>query len=131
LLDTHAPVIGVLIKVAIEMGLLALFVKVGLKVTKKPERFIQTMSALVGSGMIISLISVPIYYIFIPQFLEQQDVSQTVVNITLLLLVWNLAIISHIFKRSLEVSTLMSAVIAFNYLIVFQIIIISMASGTA
>lgn len=131
LLDTHSSVFDVLLKVAVEMGLITIFLKIGLKVTQKPERFVQTFSALIGIGMIISLFSIPIYYLFIPQFLQQQDINQTVINITVLLLVWNLAVISYIFKRALEVSTLMSAVIAFNYLIVFEIIIISMASGSA
>lgn len=94
---------------------LRVFLKIGLKASHKPERFAQTMSALMGIGMIISLISVPIYYLIIPQlipqFLQQQELTQSVINITLLLLVWNLAVISYIFKRSLEISTLMAALI--------------------
>ena len=129
LLDTHSSTFDVLFKIIIEIALLVVFLKLGLKATNKPERFAQTMSALMGIGMVISLISVPIYYLLIPQFLQQQEVTQSVINITLLLLVWNLAVISHIFKRSLEISTLMSAVIAFNYLIVFEVIIISLATG--
>lgn len=131
LLDAHSSVFDVLLKIAIEMGLLVVFLKIGLKVTHKSERFIQTMSALIGVGMVISLISIPIYYLLIPQFLQQQELTQSVINITLLLLIWNLAVISHIFKRSLEISTLMSAVIAFNYLIVFELIVISLSTGSA
>jgi hypothetical protein len=126
LLDIHSSALDVLVKIAVEMGLLTVFLKIGLMLTKKPERFEQTLSALIGIGMVISLISVPIYYLFIPQFLQQQDISQTVINITLVLLVWNLAVISHIFKRSFEISTLMAAVVAFNYLIFFEMIVISL-----
>lgn len=131
LLDNHSATLDVLVKIIIEIGLLALFLKIGLKVTHKPERFIQTLSSLIGIGMVVSLISTPVYYLVIPQFLQQQEINQTVVNITLLFLVWNLAIVSYIFKRSLEVSTLMSAVIAFNYLITFQLIVISIFPGAA
>jgi len=131
LLSTHSSPFDVITQIAIELSLLASILKVGLKITKKPERFLQAFSAIVGIGMVISIISVPIFYLFIPSFLQGQDINQTVINITVLLLMWNLAVISHVLKRSFDISTLLSAVIAFNYLIVFEIIIISLSTGNS
>jgi len=131
LLSTHSSPFDVLSQIVIELSLLAIILKIGLKITKKPERFLQAFSAIVGIGMVISIISVPVFYLLIPGFLQGQEVNQTVINVTLLLLMWNLAVISHIFKRSFDTSTLLSAVIAFNYLIVFEIIIISLSTGNS
>ncbi len=131
LLNARSASSDVLIQVFIELGVLALFTIIGLKIIRKPERFIQTFSALVGIAMVISLISAPIYLILVPDFLSSSEINQTVINITVLLLIWNLAAISHILKRSFEISTLMSAVIAFNYLIVFEVIMVSLSTGNA
>lgn len=131
LLDVHSSAQSVISKIGIEMLLMITVLFIGLKVTKKQERFLQSLSSLVGIGMIISLISIPVYYLFIPQFLQDQEINQTVINITLVLLIWNLAVMSHIFKRSFEVSTFMAATISFNYLIIFEVIIISMTASKA
>ncbi len=131
LLDVHSSTFDTLLKIMVEIGLLAIFVKIGNNIKKTPERFIQTLSGLIGIGMIISIVSVPIYYLFIPQFSQQQELNQGIINLTILLLIWNLAVMSHIFKRSFEITTLMASVISFNYLIVFEIIIISLSSGSA
>ena len=131
LLDIHSSFASVMGKIAVEMLLLGAFTYLGLKLTKKTPRFLQTMSSLIGIGMIISVTSIPIYYLFIPQFLQQQEINQTVINITVLLLIWNLAVISHIFKRSFEVSTFMAATLSFNYLILFEVIIISFSTGAS
>ncbi len=131
LLDTHASFNNVLMQIFIELSLLTLFVYLGLKIKRTPERFFQTLSALVGIGMVISLISAPIFYLFIPQFLAGEEVSQSAINITLLLIVWNLLIISHIFKRSFDISTFMAAALSFNYLILFEVIVISLSSGNS
>jgi len=130
-LDTRSSTADIITQIIIELSLLALILTIGLKITKKPERFLQSFSALVGIGMVISLISVPIFYIFTPNFSHNQDINQTVINITVLLLMWNLAVISHILKRCFDISTLLSAAIAFNYLIVFELIIISISTGSA
>lgn len=129
LLNTQSSLIQVLMQIFVELSLLSFFVYFGLKIKQTPERFLQTLSALIGAGMVISLISTPIYYIFTPQFLNQEEVSQSFINITVVLLVWNLAIISHIFKRSFEINMIMAAVLSFNYLILFEVIVISLSAG--
>ena len=131
ILNTRSSALDIITQIIIELSLLALILKVGFKITKKPERFLQAFSALVGIGMVISIISVPVFYLFIPGFLQGQDINQTVINITLILMIWNLAVIAHILKRSFEISTLLSSVIAFNYLIVLEIIIISLSAGNS
>ena len=41
-----------------------------------------------------------------------------------LLLLWNLAVMSLIFKRALEISTFVSAMIAFNFYVVYQFVLV-------
>ena len=43
---------------------------------------------------------------------------------TLAILIWNLAVLSLIFKRAFEISTHLSAMISFNYFVVYQFIVI-------
>ncbi len=130
LLDSHTSAFEVIVKIVFEISLLAGIVFYGLKIAKKPERFLQTMSALIGVGMIISLISTPLYLLITPEFKHTQEISQAVINITLILLVWNLSIISFIFKRSFDISTFNAALISFTYLFLFQVLI-SASFGSA
>ena len=46
-----------------------------------------------------------------------------VIYITLVILLWNLAVLSLIFKRAFDISTHISAMIAFNYFIAYQFIV--------
>ena len=43
------------------------------------------------------------------------------IYITIAILVWNLAVLSLIFKRSFDISTHLSAIISFSYFILYQI----------
>ncbi|MDQ6983351.1 MAG: hypothetical protein Q9M44_01395 [Ghiorsea sp.] len=131
LLDSHSSFVNVLLRIFIELGLLTIFVYLGLKIKQTPERFFQTLSALIGIGMVISLISAPLFYVFFPQFLSNEEVTQDLINVTVILLIWNLAAISHVFKRSFEINSLMAAILSFNFLILFEVLVISLSSGKA
>jgi len=125
LLDIDSSAVAVIAKIIFEISLLAFIVYLGLKLTKQPERFLQTLSSLIGVGMVISIVSTPFYLFIVPEFKNTQEISQSVINITLVLLIWNLSVISFIFKRSFGISTLNAALISFSYLLLFQTFISS------
>lgn len=102
----------------LELGLLALFVFASLSWKKSVPRFQQTFSALVGINMVMTLIAIPLYRI------ETGYESQLQNPLFYLLLIWNLAAMSLVFKRALEIPTHLSAMIAFNYYVFYQFILI-------
>ncbi|MBL7004757.1 MAG: hypothetical protein ISR69_12135 [Gammaproteobacteria bacterium] len=125
LLDNQALVLEVMTKVMIELGLLTAFLYAGLRVTKKLKRFHQSFSSLIGVGLIVSLSSVLVYLVVSPEFFSIGEINQAVVYATLVLLIWNLSLISFILQRSLEVSTLMAIALTCNYFIIFELLMIT------
>ncbi len=101
-----------------ELALLALFVHTGLRWKNMLPRFHQTFSALVGINLLITLVSIPLYRI------ETNHETLLQNPLFYLLLIWNLAAMSLIFKRSFEISTHLSAMISFNYYVFYQFILI-------
>jgi len=102
----------------LELGLLALFVYTGLRWKGSMSRFQQTFSALVGINMLITLASILVYRIET----GHENILQN--PLFYLLLIWNLAAMSLVFKRSFEISTHLSAMIAFNYYVIYQFVLI-------
>ncbi|MFZ9036551.1 MAG: hypothetical protein ACO3DT_00655 [Gammaproteobacteria bacterium] len=102
----------------LELSLLALFVYGGLRWKNSIARFQQTFSALVGINMVITLASILVYRIDT----GQDNLFEN--PLFYLLLIWNLAAMSLIFKRSLEIPVHLSAMIAFNYYVFYQFILV-------
>ena len=102
----------------LEMGLLALFVYAGLRWKGSMARFQQTFSALVGINMLITLASILVYRI------DTGHENMLENPLFYLLLIWNLAAMSLVFKRAFEISTHLSAMIAFNYYVLYQFVLI-------
>jgi len=102
----------------LELGLVALFVYTGLRWKGSLSRFQQTFSALVGINLLITLVSILVYRV-------DTGYDNILQNPAFyLLLFWNLAVMSLIFKRAFEITTHLSAMIAFNYYVIYQFILI-------
>ncbi len=105
-------------QLTLELGLLALVVHVGLRWKNSMTRFLQTFSALAGVNLLITLVSILVYRLV-------GDAENMLQNpLFYLLLLWNLAVMSLIFKRAFEISTFLSAMIAFNYYVVYQFLLV-------
>lgn len=117
LVDEQRSYAMVSMQILIEVGLLALVAWLGLRWKKLLPRFQQTLSALVGINLVISAATIPIY-----RLVEagDGDTDKTLVYVTLAILFWNLAVLSLIFKRAFEISIQLSAMISFNYFVVYQ-----------
>lgn len=111
-------------QITIEVGILYAFSYLILKLRNKPERFLQTFSALIGSSLIISLVSMPVLTM-LPEVNEGSQISGFTLQVNLMLLFWNLAVISLIFKRAFEVSTISAGFIAFNFFLLFELILLN------
>ncbi len=106
-------------QIALELGMLGLIAYVGLSWKKSLARFQQTFSALLGINMVITVATIPVYRSAIS---HADDTANLLIYVTLMLIIWNLAVLSLIFKRSFEIPTLLSAMISFSYFVVYRLI---------
>lgn len=121
LVDEQRSYAVVCAQILLELGMLAAIAYVGLRWKKKLSRLLQTFSALTGVNAVITVATIPVYHA-VSDF--QDDGDSLVIYATLAILVWNLAVLSLIFKRALEISTHLSAMISFNYFVLYQFIVI-------
>jgi hypothetical protein len=105
-------------QITLELAMLGLISYVGLQARQSLPRFPQTFSALLGTNVIITAVTIPVYRFVIGK--DNAD-DNLLIYVTLAILIWNLAILSLIFKRSFEISTHLSAMISFGYFIIFQL----------
>jgi len=124
LVDQHRSYTMVVAQILLELGLLALVAHIGLKWKKKLPRFHQTFSALLGINLIITAVSIPVYQVLVQNISAGGEISQSVLNTTMVVIIWNLAVMSLIFKRAFEINTVLSSMICFNYFLLYQFIII-------
>ncbi len=124
LVDGQRSYAIVFVQIVLELGLLALITRIILNWKKKQSRFHQAFSALIGVNLVISAISIPVYHILTQQISAGDGANPAVLNATMLIVFWNLAVLSLIFKRSFEINTILSATISFNYFLIYQIIVI-------
>ena len=81
---------------------------------------IAVLIALLGTNVIITAATIPAYRIVTSSAGVDENL---LIYVTLVILIWNLAVLSLILKRSLEISTHLSAMISFSYFIMYQVIV--------
>ncbi len=120
LVDEERNFVMVSAQILLEFALLGAIAYVGLRWRDKLPRLLQTFAALVGINLIVTVVTIPIYRMISEQ---TENANSLLITSTIIILVWNLAIISMIFKRALEISTQLSAMISFNYFVVYQFVV--------
>ncbi len=120
LVDEHRGYFAVFAQILLELLMLGLIAYFGLRWKNILSRFQQTFSALAGINLVISAVSIPVYRVARN---VQADSDTLVIYVTLMTLLWNLAVLSLVFKRALEISTHFSAMIAFNFFVIYQFIL--------
>ena len=122
LLGADRGIFSIIIQIGIEVLILFGMTFIVLKITKKPERLLQTLSALIGVSLIISLASLLIMSA-LPDSGNADEINPIILQVNLVLLLWNLAAISLIFKRAFEIRTFTAGFIAFNYFLFYEYLI--------
>jgi hypothetical protein len=108
----------------LEVITLALVAYAGLYWSKSLPRFQQTFSALVGINMVITAVAIPVVQLAANGGANADETGNLQQITELLIVIWNLAVISLIFKRAFTISTQLSAIMSFNYYVVFQFLVI-------
>jgi len=99
----------------IEAMLVMLFTYGLLQIRNKTERWSQTVTALSGAGIIISLIAFPLYYLSTTD--NQEGISQSIgLLLLIVLIIWNIAIMAHIFRHALQTTIGFGIAIAVSYI---------------
>ncbi len=124
LVDEHRSFSTVTAQILLELVLLGLLVFVGLKRKQLLSRFLQTCSALVGVNLIISAVSLLLIHLFISSVSTESIIESNLLYLTMLMIFWNLAVLSQILKRAFDINTVMSALIAINYFVLYQFTVI-------
>ncbi len=80
-----------------------------------PKRWLQTTTALAGTGFIFNLLALPLFYLRV--YVSQEPTSQSSIETLILLLVfWNLAVTSHIFRHAFSSSYLLGLLASLTYI---------------
>jgi len=115
---------SILVQIALEFLILYAISYITLKFNGRLERLLQTMTALSGVSLIISLVSIPLVFV-LPESPGENEIHPVTLQINLLLLFWNLAVISLIFKRAFGINTLAAGFIAFNYFLLYELLLLN------
>lgn len=103
----------------LEVILIMIFSLALLQIRGKSSRWVQTVTALAGTGIIISLIALPLY-VFIGVDASNDVSSSTAQAFGLLLLAilacWNITIMAHILRHALDVNFVLAIIIAISYI---------------
>ncbi|MDP1707762.1 MAG: hypothetical protein Q8L89_01595 [Gammaproteobacteria bacterium] len=86
----------------LDTGVLAILTHSALLLRRFPERFYQTLAALMGSGALLGLLAWPI--------VAMQNVTAQIV-----MLVWNLAVVAHILRHALSVPLALGILASLGY----------------
>lgn len=120
LVDAQRSYLLVCAQIALELVMLGMISYFFLRRKNTLSRLLQTCSALLGINVVITAVTIPAYRMVATHGTPE---NQLLFYVTLLILVWNLAVLSLIFKRSFELSTQLSSMLSFGYFIVYQIIV--------
>jgi len=121
LVDEQRGYSVIIMQIALELTLLTLVSYIGLRWKNLLSRLPQTFSALLGVNIIISIAIIPIYRLLVSDFDEPNSAA---LNFNLIVIFWNLAVMSQIFKQAFHINTLPAALISFIYFLVYQILMV-------
>jgi hypothetical protein len=126
LVDDQHSYVSIIQQIAIELSLLAGFIYIGLKWKNLLFRLKQSFSALLGINMIVSIVGILVYHALIDEYgsVSEGELDRNVLNAELLIVFWNLSVMTMVLKQALDIKTLLAAMISFNYFIVYQFLIV-------
>ncbi len=104
-------------QIVLEMVMLGTIAYLGLRAKDSLARWLQTFTALIGVNVVTTLVSIPFYYLGI------DNEESSYVLALYFIQIWNMAILSLIFKRAFEISTQLSAMISFTYFVVYLFLV--------
>lgn len=109
----HDTVYRSVLIAALDMGIMFLFVLVCLKLIGQTRRWTQTVTALSGTGMILTLLAIPVSIGL--NETQETPLYPLFAFLLLFLFIWSLSIQGHIFKHAFSITFSVGLAIAFFY----------------
>ncbi len=119
------PLIDAVLAGFIETFLLMLMTFAILRIHNTSERWTQTVTALSGTGFLLGLIALPVFYGITVDNADQAFKSILLIFYTLLIL-WNIAIIAHILRYAIDTTFGFGILLAIGYIMITAIVIVIM-----
>ena len=120
------PVYGIgigFIQAILELVLLIVYTRIVLQLAQHQERFIQTLSALAGTGVVFGLISIPLVYSLYQTIAPQGSPDMTVLRAYILILAWLVVVYGHVFRHALSSRMSVGLLLGFGYVLFTSMII--------
>lgn len=115
-----------------ELVLLLIVVAVLLRLRGFSARFNQTITAISGTGVLISLIALPLVYLASGISPENMNLVDSVTMLLIMfVLLWSLMVTAHIFRNALEIKAGMAVALTIAYTIAMMIVVGASMSGAA
>lgn len=103
----------------VEIVILLLFTIGLLMLSGKTNRWIQTITAMSGTGVVLSLIALPVY-ILMSMYTTADANSNPLYTVAVMVLaalaLWNIAVMAHILREALEVGMFTGVMLAISYI---------------
>lgn len=94
------------------------------------SRFIQTATAMAGTGAIMGLVGLPVFMLF-REVESSGQLTSLVLLLVLVLMFWSLFITAHIFRMALEIRPGSAAILTVAYIILSLFVVGLSMSGVA
>ena len=120
------PVYGIgmgFVQAILELVLLIVYTGIVLKLSHHQERYIQTLSALAGTGVVFGLISIPLVYSLYQTIAPQSAPDMTILRAYVLILAWLVVVYGHVFRHALSSGMPMGLLVGFCYVFFTSMII--------
>ncbi|HED34477.1 MAG TPA: hypothetical protein ENJ08_09715 [Gammaproteobacteria bacterium] len=118
---------------AMGIFLLLLFIQLVLQAFSKPERFVQTITALASVGVVMQVVDIVLRtsFQYEPDQVETAEAAEMAgfLVLFLLLIIWNLIVYTHIFRQAFDVRLPAAVALTLCYIVISQLVIGSFFPG--
>lgn len=115
-----------------ELILMMLIVAILLQLRGYSERFNQTVTAMAGTGTIISLIALPLVNLASGISPDQMTFTDNMIMVLIMtVLLWSLMVTAHIFRNALEIKAGLAVALTVVYTIALMLVVGTAMSGAA
>lgn len=115
-----------------ELILMMLIVAILLQLRGYSERFNQTVTAMAGTGTLISLIALPLVNLASGISPDQMTFTDNVIMVLIMtVLLWSLMVTAHIFRNALEIKAGLAVALTVVYTIALMLVVGTAMSGAA
>jgi hypothetical protein len=93
-----------------------------LQIRANPERYVQTVSALAGAGVVIGVLALPLVYSLFSSA-SHGNADSFALFAYLMAFAWLLVVYGHIYRHALSIGMAMGVLVAFGYVMLTSLAI--------